>query len=343
MKTLWLFSVRSYLRLALFFYFKKITTRNKKAIPEDEAVMFLGNHQNALIDALLIATQNNRFSFFLTRAAVFNNPLVGKILESLQMLPVYRIRDGWGNLNKNTAIFSKSASLLSEGQAIVVFPEGNHSLRRTVRPLSKGFTRVIFETLERFPKTMIHLIPVGLNFQNATQYGDTALINFGKPIIVGASLLQDRNNSVVNLKKDVSQELRLLTTHIDSQNYNSDIAKLEALRVDFTAPEAVNKCVANNFEYCEKAFESSQSFLKKIAKLILIIQLFVPYLIWKKFVQPKIKEIEFTSTFRFAVVLTVVPIFILLVMLILAIVFGLKCSFIYVISVILSGLLSVKL
>lgn len=343
MKSFWLFSVRSYLQLALFFYFKKITTRNKKAIPKDEAVMFLGNHQNALIDALLIATQNNRFSFFLARAAVFNKPLVGKILESLQMLPIYRIRDGWGNLNKNTAIFSKSASLLNESQSIVVFPEGNHNLRRTVRPLSKGFTRVIFETLERFPKTKIHLIPVGLNFQNATQYGDTALINFGMPIIAGESLLQDKNSNVLKLKKDVSQELRLLTTHIDSQNYDKDIAKLEALRVDFTAPEAVNKCVANNFECCEKTFESRTSYLKKTAKLLLIIQLCLPYLIWKKLVQPKIKEIEFTSTFRFAVVLTIVPIFILLVALILAIVFGVKCSVVYVISVMLSAVLSVKL
>ena len=60
------------------------------------------------------------------------------------MLPVYRIRDGWGNLNKNTAIFSKSALLLSEDEAVVVFPEGNHNLRRTVSPLSKGFTRVVF-------------------------------------------------------------------------------------------------------------------------------------------------------------------------------------------------------
>ncbi len=329
--------------MALFFYFKKITTRNTETIPKDQAVMFLGNHQNALIDALLIATQNNRYSFFLTRAAVFNKPLVGNILESLQMLPVYRIRDGWGNLNKNTAIFSKSASLLNQGEAIVIFPEGNHNLRRTVRPLSKGFTRVIFETLERFPKTKIHLIPVGLNFQNAISYGDSVLVNFGKAMAVGESLLKDKNNSVSKLKKNVFQELSLLTTHLDSYNYNEDIAKLETLHVDFTEPQAVNKCIANNFEYCEKTFKNNQNYLKKILRFLLIIQLCVPYLIWKKIVQPKIKEIEFTSTFRFAIVLTVVPVFILLLTCVIGVLFGAKYSVFYLISVILTALLSVKL
>ena len=343
MRRLWLFSVRSYLRLALFFYFKKITTRNTGSIPKDEAVIFLGNHQNALLDALLIATKNKRFSFFLTRAAVFNKPLVGKILESLQMLPVYRIRDGWGNLNKNTAIFSKTALLLSEGEAVVVFPEGNHNLRRTVRPLSKGFTRVVFETLERFPKTKIHLIPVGLNYQNATEFGDSALIDFGSPTVVGESLLEDKNSSVLKLKRGVFQELCGLTTHIDSRNYDNDIEKLEALCVDFTAPEAVNKCISNNFEYCEKTIRSKEAYLKKASKFLLVILLCGPYFVWKRLVQPKIKEIEFTSTFRFAIVLTIVPVFILLVMFVLVAIFGLNVALIYVVSVIVTALLSVKL
>jgi 1-acyl-sn-glycerol-3-phosphate acyltransferase len=76
--------MRAYLRLGLFFYFKRIDIRNTNTIPKNEAVIFLGNHQNALLDALLIATKNGRFSYFLTRAGVFTKPLVSKFLKSLQ-------------------------------------------------------------------------------------------------------------------------------------------------------------------------------------------------------------------------------------------------------------------
>ena len=343
MKQVWLYSIRAYLRLGLFFYFKRIDVRNANTIPKNEAVIFLGNHQNALLDALLIATKNGRFLYFLTRAGVFEKPLVSKILKSLQMLPVYRIRDGWSNLNKNNSVFSKSSKLLSEQNAVVIFPEGSHNLNRTVRPLSKGFTRIIFETLENYPETKIQLIPVGLNFKHATKFSDTALINFGAPIQVGIELLEDKNKSVIKLKDQVSQQLRALTIHIESENYESTLQKLEDLNIDFTKPEAVNQCIISDFENCKKIKPKDDTPLKQLFKFLLIINLFIPYLIWKKIAQPKIKEIEFTSTFRFAIALTLVPLFIILVMLTLGFVLPIKFAFMYLLNVIVLTLLSVKL
>ena len=340
---MWLHSIRAYLRLGLFFYFKKIEALNVEIIPKNKSVLFLANHQNALLDALLIATKNNRFSYFLTRAGVFSKPLVSKILSSLQMLPVYRIRDGWGNLNKNNSIFTKSSKLLSEKEAIVVFPEGSHNLKRTVRPLSKGFTRIIFETLESYPETELYLIPVGLNFKHAVKFSDSALINFGKPILVSSEILVDKNQSVLDLKKDITDQLRKLTTHIESENYEQTLQQLDELCVDYTKPEDVNLCIESGFKTCKKATSKPDSFLKQLSKFLLIISLCIPYLIWKKVAQPKIKEIEFTSTFRFAIAITLVPVFVLLVTLILGFVFQIKLALIYLISVLVLSLLSVKL
>ncbi|WP_323788616.1 1-acyl-sn-glycerol-3-phosphate acyltransferase [Psychroserpens sp.] len=343
MKRIWLYSMRLYLRLGLFFYFKKVEVRNAENIPKNEAVMFLGNHQNALLDALLIATKNGRFSYFLTRAAVFNKPIVSKVLQSLQMLPVYRIRDGWGNLNKNNVVFSKSAELLHKNEAIVIFPEGSHNLKRTVRPLSKGFTRIIFETIENYPETTINLIPVGLNFQNATKFGDTALINFGHVIPVTKSIIEDKNKSVIQLKASVFDSLTKLTTHIDTENYDLVHEKLKDLNVDFTKPEQVNTCIENNFNNCETYKSGKNKHIKRLLKCLLIINLFVPYLIWKTIAEPKIKEIEFTSTFRFAIAITLVPFFMLIVMLFFGLVFQIKFAFIYLLNVLLLALLSIKL
>ena len=89
----------------MFFYFKRIHVHNVENVPKDKPVLLLANHQNALLDALLIATKCGRFSYFLTRAAVFKKSFIGKILKSLQMLPVYRVRDGWSTISNNNAIF----------------------------------------------------------------------------------------------------------------------------------------------------------------------------------------------------------------------------------------------
>ncbi|SDS58816.1 1-acyl-sn-glycerol-3-phosphate acyltransferases [Formosa sp. Hel1_31_208] len=343
MKQLWLYSIRSYLRLGLFFYFKKVEVINLKAIPKDEPVIFLANHQNALLDAILIAVKNGRFSYFLTRASVFSVPLISKMLQSLQMLPVYRVRDGFGNLSKNTSVFTKSSQLLHEKKAIVIFPEGNHNLKRTVRPLSKGFTRIIFQTLEDYPETKINVVPVGLNFKHATKYSDSALINFGVPFQVGSELLNDKNKSVLQLKEDVFLQLCQLTTHIESENYDIIITYLEKLNVDFTQPKHVNQCISNGFETCKKGLPEHDHRLKRLSKVLLIINLFIPYIIWKKMIQPKISEVEFISTFRFVIAITLVPVFIIVVMSVLGVVFELKYAFIYLFSVIVLNIFSVKL
>jgi 1-acyl-sn-glycerol-3-phosphate acyltransferase len=94
MKQIWLFSVRTYIRAGLFFYLKKIKIIDGHFIPINKPVLLLPNHQNALLDALLIATQTKRSAYFLTRAGAFNKPIVASILKSLNMLPVYRIRVG---------------------------------------------------------------------------------------------------------------------------------------------------------------------------------------------------------------------------------------------------------
>ncbi|MCK8481633.1 lysophospholipid acyltransferase family protein [Psychroserpens algicola] len=343
MKGLWLHIVRAYLRVGLFFYFKKIEVANAKVVPESGPVLFLANHQNALLDALLIATTTKRFSYFLTRASVFNKPIVSKVLQSLQMLPVYRVRDGWSNLSKNNSIFTKSSKLLNDGEAIVIFPEGSHNIKRTIRPLSKGFTRIVFETLHTFPDIKIYVIPVGLSFQHAEKFSDSTLINFGKPIEVDDKLLHDKNQSILQLKDEVSHQLRQLTVHIEGDNYEAVLEKLKSLQVDFTKPEDVNECISKDFTSCKKKQVNKYIVLKRLAKALLIIHLIVPYAIWKKGVQPKIKEVEFTSTFRFTIAITLVPIFMIVILLILAMTLHIKFAMLYILTVFVLALLAVKL
>ncbi|GGZ80839.1 1-acyl-sn-glycerol-3-phosphate acyltransferase [Algibacter mikhailovii] len=343
MKIIWLTFIKSYVSLGLFFYFKKIHVFDVAHIPKKQPVLLLSNHQNALLDALIIAVKCDRFAYFLTRAAVFNKPVITAVLKSLQMLPVYRIRDGWSNLSNNNVIFETCSKLLNNNETVVIFPEGNHNLKRTVRPLSKGFTRIIMDTLEKYPNINLQLVPVGLNFRNPSKFPDECAIYFGEPIQAKDYMVKNRNNGVAELKTKVQFEISNLTTHIPNDDYKNKLERLEALRVDFLDPHRVNQCLASNFVNCTVGKKNSLSTLSKIFKFLLICNTLPPYLIWKFIAEPKVKEKEFLSTFRFAMAITIFPLYLLIVFMVLGSIVGFGAILPYIVFVLLLALGTIKL
>ena len=101
--------LRQYLKLGMFFYYKRFTVHGQENIPKEGSVIFLPNHRNMLIDPLLVAVTTRRLPTFLTRSDVFKKGLIDKALRFLGMLPIYRIRDGYASLKRNQAIFDLSA------------------------------------------------------------------------------------------------------------------------------------------------------------------------------------------------------------------------------------------
>ena len=343
MKQLWLHSVKLYISIGLFFYFRRIKTFGLERIPIDQPLLVLSNHQNALLDAVLIASKMNQFAYFLTRAGVFQKKWVSPILKSLNMLPVYRIRDGWSKLTNNNPVFEKCTELLNENETVVIFPEGSHNLARRVRPLSKGFTRIVFDTMNTYPNINLHLLPVGLNFENATQFAHSTAIYIGTPIMAKDYTENHAKDQVLRLRQDVQTALTTLTAHIPEEKYDKTLNQLDKLNVDYLNPKAVNECINNDFINCKSRGEHSFTKTRKLLQAILKINIFLPYLLWKIFIQPKIKELEFTSTFRFAVAITLVPIFLIVMSFIIAAYLGLTIALMYFLSILLLALVSVKL
>ncbi|MBU2952106.1 lysophospholipid acyltransferase family protein [Tamlana agarivorans] len=327
----------------MFFYFKKITVYNKERVPKDKPVLILSNHQNGLVDPLLLAVRFERFFYFLTRAGVFTKPLLAKLFYVFQMLPVYRIRDGWGNLTNNNAIFQSCTRLLSRGETVVIFPEGGHDLRRTVRPLSKGFTRIVLDTLEQYPETDLQLAPMGLNYANPLKFPDSVAIYFGKPVNAKDFYTGERNNDVVRLKSRIQAELSELTAVIPINNYPETLSKLETLNVDYLNPQAVNACIKNDFKVPVPKPKDSLVGIKKVFRFLLTCNFIMPYAVWKYYAQPKIKELEFVATFRFAVTIVLGPLWLLLTALVVGLIFGLNMALAYVLVSLIIVLLAVKL
>lgn len=345
MRIIWLSLWKVYVWMGLFFYYKRIEVKGLRLLPKDKPVLILGNHRNALIDPLLIAGNCNGFVHFLTRAGVFKNKTISRFLRSLQMLPVYRVRDGWGNLTNNNAIFNRCIELLKSNETITLFPEGGHNLVRRVRPLSKGFTRIVFDTLEKYPDLDLQLVAVGFNFQNTVDCPDEVSVICSRPIPAKLFVEENRNEGVKKLKKRIHSELTKMTTHIPAKDYQNSLKKLKNLNVNFLEPQTVNACIANNFNDF-KSNPSSSNFIKglrKFFKLILIINLWLPYLLWKKAIQPKIKEFEFMATFRFAVAITLVPLYLILVSFVIGYLLTPTIALYYIVLSVTINLLAIKL
>ena len=331
--------LKHYAKIAFFFYYKKIKIVGLDKLPKGKPIFFLPNHQNALIDPLLIGTHIKGFASYLTRASAFKKPIIAKFLRLIGLLPIYRVRDGYETLNKNQAIFDECIEVLAKNGKILAFPEATHNIQRRVRNLSKGFTRIVFQELEQNPNSDLQLIPVGFNYQAADKCPDSVAILIGEAI-PAKKYSQEMNPQ--SLRIDIQHALKQLTTHIPQEEYADVESRLQEYDVDFLDPKTVNRHIANNFSECKEKKVVKPGLLKTAFRYLLILNLLLPYLLWKYKFKPNIREVEFIATLRYTVAITLVPLYLLVIFIILALLFSLKVALAYIVFVLLVDLLYIK-
>ena len=164
-------------------FYKKVEVVGQENIPKDKPIIFASNHQNAFMDPVLIAVHLTKPTYYLVRADVFKKPLVAKIFNSINMMPVYRERDGVDTKQANLGVFNRCYDILKKNRPIIIFPEGNHGRRKTLRPLNKGFARIAGGAEQKYGKEIDgQIVPVGINYSDHYNMGAELLIVFGEPI-----------------------------------------------------------------------------------------------------------------------------------------------------------------
>lgn len=206
----------------LKFFYKSITPVGKEKLPINKPIIYVPNHQNSFMDALHVAVTTTPVIYFLTRAQAFKPKLVGTFLWSINMLPVYRVRDGLSSVQKNNEIFEKCIRYLKNLDTVLIFAEANHNLKRRIRPLSKGFTRIAFGAEEKFDWDLdLQIVPVGINYTRHRKAGNAVQINYGKAIPVSTYrevYENDEREGVEAMKRDVSDSMKKLVFHVDNLN-----------------------------------------------------------------------------------------------------------------------------
>ncbi|MDE0561830.1 1-acyl-sn-glycerol-3-phosphate acyltransferase [Algoriphagus sp. NF] len=289
MKNLFNWILRLLVKIALHLFYRRIYVKGKENIPKNRPIILVANHQNALIDPLLLATHTRLNPWFLTRASVFKKPFIAKILHFIRMLPVYRVRDGFSTIQQNQKTFEATFEVLRRNGTVIIFAEGTHSHVRNLRPLSKGFTRMAFGLKEKYPESEPVILPVAMEFSAHKRSGSTVRITFGNPIPVD---LPPSKSGL--LTKKVEQSLREMVVLIPEDNYEKNLQNLIDAEVDLTIKQGVS-------DYLEKGiidyqYESPSGLRNKLMKLF-----HLPlYWIWL-WIKPKIDDHVFYATFKFLI------------------------------------------
>lgn len=221
--------VSSYLKI----FYRRIYIKGKENIPEDVPVIFAPNHQNALMDALAIVCTIKKQPVFLARSDIFKTPLQIAALRFLRILPVYRMRDGYGTLKENDEVFDNVIKHLQNCGVIGIMPEGTHGEKKMLRSLKKGIFRMAFQAEQNSGFDLnLKIVPVGLEFDSCTSFRASLFINFGKPIDFKHlfPLYRENPQLALNQAKDYfADNLRALMIDIRNEENHTLFLKLWSL------------------------------------------------------------------------------------------------------------------
>jgi 1-acyl-sn-glycerol-3-phosphate acyltransferase len=216
--------VKPLAKLGTKIFFRKIHCSNTHRIPKDKPMIIALNHPTGFMEPMLLAVLLSKPLYILVRGDVFRKPFYRKLLNNLNLVPIYRQRDdGLGAVKNNLATFSACFDSIKAGQVIMIFPEGRTILEKRLRPLQKGICRMAFGSIERYPELLqdLCIVPAGANFCDGTQARSRVMINFGEPLMVkdfiSADGQQDSQKLLDTLTVAMSEHLVLIDQETDDE------------------------------------------------------------------------------------------------------------------------------
>ena len=284
--------LRPIVRLALFFYLKKISVYFDKdsrfAIPK----IIASNHPNSFFDAIIIAVFYPKPIYFLARGDAFKKGFITKILNLLHLIPIYRISEGRSHLSKNNDTFKTCLSLLKKGETILIFSEGICVNEWKLRSLKKGTARLALMAIHNKIENLV-IQPSNLNYSSFHHVPKNILVNFNKEF---------QANSI-----PYSKEIEFYT------QFNT----------------ILKSRIEENLIHDAKVLQLEHNKKNTIKKITISIPAFLGWVThkWfynciKKWVTKKTKNSVFYDSVLFGCLLITYPLFILLISIIIGVFFG---------------------
>ena len=317
--------MKVYCTAAANVYFSKWQINNAGAVPAKGPVIFVPNHQNAFLDAVLVICSTPRNPWSIARASVFKEGFVSFLLNAVQIKPVFRVRDGFGSLRNNDAIIQEWTKMLASGQDILIFAEGNHNEPYAAGDLQRGFARMTLQFQQKHAAPLT-IVPVGLHYDDHHSFRSRVLLNFGDAIVVNDILKDSMNerekmDTLVNITNSSLKKLALEIKF--DEHYKGKVEFLRKYRrreKDMIAQLEADREILKLYPNPPAGFVPKKKppmILKAINPIVWIGWLlnFLPYTFIKSFIKSKVKDPQFISSLKYAFGLFLVPLYYLIVVL----------------------------
>lgn len=201
------------------FYYKNIFIEGKDNIPAGN-VIFVANHQNALMDALAVVLSSGKNPYIVARSEVFEKYKF--LAKLLRVIPIFSKSDANDGKQANSAVFDKAAELVAQGESVLLFPEAGHAKERRLQALRKGFVRIGFTALEKLEfKSEVHVVPIGLYYSDYSAFKHNMHVRFGKPIAMSKykEVYEKNPHKAFNIVKS-STAKRIIPMMINIKNHD---------------------------------------------------------------------------------------------------------------------------
>ena len=320
------------MQIGFYFYFKKITVYGKKNIPKKGGVILSPNHQNGVIDPFIVGVDYGGIITSLTRADVFGG-IMHWIFTQMNMIPVYRIRDGYSNLKNNDLIFQKCNSILGKGNPVQVFSEGKQHENYYLIPISKGSSRMAISAQKKYPDQNMYILPIGINYSNRRNPLSFIHLVYGKPIFVKDYIKKNipEVNQINNLRSILTKRMReCLWIPEKNKNYTKQYSLINTLKGNESFEEI--KKMIQEIDYYKKP-RTLKLYEIAIGGIGYILN--APVLIATKFCLSRFNDIVYYSTVKFYCALLLLPLWWVSILLL-----GRYVGFIYSVPILFISIIS---
>lgn len=213
--------VRPLAKIALRLTYRKIYFTHPENIPKDKPVILAVNHPTIFLEPCLLACFLPMPLYFLARGNLFNKLIFRKMLNSLHLIPIFRLKDGgYKKLKNNFSTFDYCYQALSEQKVILIMAEGNCVQEKRLRSIKKGTARLAFGTFEKHGDLDIHIVPVGVNYTYPDDWRSEVMFEFGEPIKVSdyqKNYEEDPNDAIRKISTTLRKRLEDIVIIIDKK------------------------------------------------------------------------------------------------------------------------------
>jgi len=230
---LWYF-LRNTIGYTFLIFFRRIKMKDAWRLRKKGPMFIAMNHPNAFMDptsfaALLFYPR----SYYMARGDAFKKGLATAALESMGIVPIYRLRDGgYESVKKNLESFKVAYKLLDKDKKIMVFAEGLSVKERRLRSIQKGTAKMSFGYIEQGGNRDLKIVPVGINYSEPEKFRSYIYFQVGEPISVKdyyEDYLQQPAKAILKLTAHIEEKMKLLVPSLLHKENDELIEQLQSI------------------------------------------------------------------------------------------------------------------